>query len=1037
MKRFLFLLLLLLAGKLFPQQFEVHRFGIKEGLNIELTKAICQDTFGFIWVATDAGVSRSDGYSFISYTSPSEIAFGKALYKRKNGNLLLVSDLGLFEIIPALDTARIRTLIPGTHEMERGKVWFPKSVFETSDGTIFLSEQGSVVRYRNGSFKRFTLPKEEFSYNFLRAHHFFELDSGELIVVSHNGGLYRYDKTNDHLFRFAVINDLKNITAVKYLGNGSFLCGNNEGAYYITVERSAQGKLVVVEQRPVVKGLSISAFEKSEELVFATTWDNGLYSFKYGELDPELKSYDEPGKIKFNDIFRGKNSEIWLSSESGIMLLTRRHFEEVLPGIIKHYVQDIVTLKDKMIYVSDGNTLYKLIPSGGGYDYNIILKSPGNVILTIARFRNGIMASLSDGELVHISDDGVTTRFTPGIKGKFVKYISYGDSDDLWMIEEAAKEILNMKADGSIEKYDVGFSGIESFSTIFMNHNGELFVGGTSNGIELLKYTKATGKFIPLKIESKLIKGKQITINDIDFTKDGSPVLATSNGVFVIKEKKAELLEQSLASVNARSISVDDKSEFTWIGTENGLYGYDGHGISHYDVVSGLPSKTIGTRTLTTDANGVLWVGTAEGIAVMRNQYRTELSQAPLLYLLNRKLKMSLVPRNEALEITEDNNWFVNVLDFHFPVRSTLIMYRFGNEMDWLNLGSGNRISLADIPTGSYTLEVRVKPLGQSQWSRVAAFDLVISPVWYSRWWAFLIYFAVLVVVIYSSSRLYAAKLRKENIQLENVVAERTAEIKSRNEELTKSRMEIEEKNLALVELLDELKELNATKDKMFSIISHDLKNPFSTIMGFSRLLVEEMNTMSYEEALDFISRIDDTARSTYNLLENLLAWSRSQSGRLSVKPTPLQLSVVTEQNKHFVRDFAFEKKITVTGSAPIDCFVMADQYAIDLVFRNLLTNAIKFSYHGSEVNISVETDENTVAISISDHGTGMDNESLQKLFRPDVFHSTHGTNHEKGTGLGLILVKELIEKQNGTITVKSKPAEGTTFTFTLPVAKI
>ncbi len=1036
MKKYLFLLILLSIGQVFPQQFEVHRFGIKEGLNIELTKALCQDDFGFIWVATDVGLSRTDGYSFTSYTYPADIAFGKALIKRRNGNLLLASDLGLFEIFPKLDTAKIRTLIPGTHEMEKGKVWFPKSVFESSDGTIFLSEQGSIVRYRNGSFKRFILPKDEFSYNFLRAHHFFELESGELIVVSHHGGLYRYDKARDHLFRFAVISNLKNVTAVKYLGDGKFVAGNNEGVRSVTLA-AGNNNPVVAGHRQLVKNLSVSAFEKSEELVFATTWDNGLYSFKYGEEEPEVTAFNEPGKIKFNDILRGRNSEIWLSSESGVMLLTRRHFEEVLPDIIKQYVQDIVTLKDNMTFVSDGNTLYEVVHTEKGYDYRIVLKSPGNVILTIARFRNGIIASLSDGELVHISDEGTTTKYTPEIKGKFIKYISYGDKDDLWMIEEAAKEILNMKPDGSVIRYDVGFSGIESFSTIFMNSNGELFVGGTSTGIELLRYNKATDKFTSFFPESKLTKGKKITLNDIDFTRDGSPVLASSDGVFIIKGEKAELLEQSFSSVNARSISVDDISGNIWIGTENGLYGFDGQGVSHYDVVSGLPSKTIGTRTITTDVNGVLWVGTAEGIALMRNQYRTEPSKAPLLHLLNRKLKKSIVPHGETLEITEDNNWMVEVLDFHFPVRSTVIMYRFSDEMDWMSLSSGNSIPLDDLSTGSYTLEVRVKPAGQSQWSQVAGIDLQINPVWYRRWWAYLFYIGIMFVIIYSSSRFYAAKLRKENIQLETVVAERTAEIKSRNEELTIKRQEIEEKNVALEELLVELKELNATKDKMFSIISHDLKNPFSTIMGFSRLLVEEINTMSHEEAFDFISRIDETARSTYNLLENLLAWSRSQSGRLSVSLSPLQLSTVTRQNMSFVRDLAFEKKITVTGSAPEDCYVLADNYALDLIFRNLLTNAIKFSYPGSEVEISVEVNDTIAAISISDHGTGIDEESIRKLFRSDVFHSTHGTNHEKGTGLGLILVKELIEKQNGTITVKSKPAEGTTFTFTLPVAKI
>ena len=816
-----------------------------------------------------------------------------------------------------------------------------------------------------------------------------------------------------------------------------FLAGNNNGITSVTLKIAGNGNPAVAAVKNIITGNSISSFQKSENVVYAATWDDGIFSFKSDESTPLITNHDEPGKVKFNAIYFGRNSELWLCSESGIILLTKKLFEPVLPGIIKHYIQDIVTLKDDMTFVSDGNSLYKVTPRPEGFNYEVVLKSPGNVILTIARFKNGIMASLSNGQLIHISDSGVTTEISPRIRGKFIKYIAYGQSDDLWMIEEAAKEILNLKPDGTIVRYDVSFSGIASFSTVFMSEKGVLYVAGASRGLELLKFTSESKKFTSITPKSPLLDGKDITVNDIDFSKTGSPILATSMGVFEIDDKKATLLETSLQFVNARSISTDNNTGDIWIGTENGLFGYDGQGVSQFDVISGLPSKTIGTRTITTDPRGVLWVGTAEGVVIMKKNFVSEVAVRPLLLLKNHKLYSTVVQQAGQIEIPEDNNWLLEVFSFYFPVKSTLIMYRMDQDSEWQNLKGGNTLPLSDLPSGTRSVEIRVKPSGHSQWSDISRIDFAIIPPWYKRWWALLLYVFLAFFVVYTSSRLYAEKLRKENLRLESIVTDRTVELKKRNEELVSSKQLIEEKNAVLENLLIELRELNATKDKMFSIISHDLKNPFSTIMGFSRLLVEDLDSMRRDEINDFISRIDHTARSTYDLLENLLAWSRTQSGRLSVKPVPIHLAGIVERNKNFVRDLAFGKNIEIVTGVPDDCFVMADEYALDLILRNLITNAIKFSFHGSKLEVTVDANERTVAINITDHGTGMDEETLGKLFRNDVFHSTHGTDHEKGTGLGLILVKELVEKQGGKVSVKSKPAEGSTFTFTLPVAAI
>ncbi|OQY78516.1 MAG: hypothetical protein B6D45_02110 [Ignavibacteriales bacterium UTCHB3] len=170
-------------------------------------------------------------------------------------------------------------------------------------------------------------------------------------------------------------------------------------------------------------------------------------------------------------------------------------------------------------------------------------------------------------------------------------------------------------------------------------------------------------------------------------------------------------------------------------------------------------------------------------------------------------------------------------------------------------------------------------------------------------------------------------------------------------------------------------------------------------------------------------------------LLENLLAWSRSQIGVIRMQPKTINLSIIVNANISFVRDIAFAKGIKTENAVREDIVVMGDDYAINLILRNLLTNAIKFSYADSVVRIEATQGESMVTVSVIDEGVGMDEESIQKVMNPELFHSTAGTNRERGTGLGIILVKEMIEQQGGTLTIKSKPAKGSTFSFTLPVA--
>ena len=1016
------------------QQFEVHKYGIRDGLSIELTKSVTQDTFGFIWVATDEGLSRFDGYSFKSFNSIPEIAFSKEIIRRKNGNLLAVSDLGIFEVTPRLDSAIVKMISKGSREFSRSTIWYPKSIFEAKDGTIFAGEQGSIIRIKDGNLKKYPLDKADFSYNFLRAHHFFETEAGELFIVAHNGGIFRFDFRNDRLIPAGRLNNTSNIAAIKYLGNLKFLAGNNLGVTEVQLVREKNNEFKIASSKKYFPELNISSFLLKNGLVLAGTWDRGVYSFKIDKEISNLQHLVEVGEIKINTLFLAKDDDIWLCSESGLILLNYRLFNPVLPSVIKQYIQDIITIKDNKAFVSDGNTLYEIVINGSNITYKIVLTVPDNVIISICRFKDGVLASLSNGELVYLDDNGNRTTIRIERKGKFFRYLSYGVSDDLWMIEEGAKEIINLKSDMSVKRYDVSHCPIDAYSIIFSNQKNEVFAAGTASKIELIKLDPKKEKFEPMKISSDLSINGEITVNDMDFDRANNPVIATSKGVFVIAGGKATLLDRSFNRVNVRSVSVDNVNFNYWIGTSDGLYRFDGQSISHFDVISGLPSKTIGSRTLTIDPSGNIWVGTAEGVALMRGVFKIEISDAAKLILANKKNDVSFSQYDKSIEILEGENWFIKALNFTYPTRSILYQYRFSEKDEWINLSDGNIIPLEGIGSGSFKVEVRTRQHGNHSWSEVSSLEFTIVPYWYKRWWAILLWVLLMTVIVYTIARIYARNLQKENLLLEKTVSERTSELSSKNAELEKSQNEVVSKNKALEVLLTDLRDINATKDKMFSIISHDLKNPFTTIMGFSEILKDDLEDMTNVEVKDFVTRIYSTSKRTYELLENLLGWSRAQSGSLSITKSGILLLPIVKKVADLATDTAFDKQLTIRTELQPDLMVNADPNALETILRNLLVNAIKFSIPGKEILISAVTEGPLIKISVVDQGVGMNEETLNKLFRNDLHFTTSGTQQERGTGLGLILCKELVEKHGGNISVKSKPAEGSTFTFTLPV---
>lgn len=273
--------------------------------------------------------------------------------------------------------------------------------------------------------------------------------------------------------------------------------------------------------------------------------------------------------------------------------------------------------------------------------------------------------------------------------------------------------------------------------------------------------------------------------------------------------------------------------------------------------------------------------------------------------------------------------------------------------------------------------------------------------------------------------------------------AKRVAELIIDNEEKAKrvSELVIAEKEKAkrVAELviinneIQELLQLNTDKDLFISILAHDLRSPFTALIGLSDLLIENIREYDIDKIESMLKQIKNASNETFTLLEDLLKWTSTQSGKISFNPRNLKFADICNQILETLNSYTLAKNITINNTTNDQVYVFADSDMLKTVLRNLVSNAIKFTNIGGSITICAGEKPEFILISVSDNGIGIEPDRLNKLFNTSQRHTTRGTEKESGTGLGLILCKEFVEKSGGKIWVESEYGNGSHFKFTLP----
>lgn len=233
----------------------------------------------------------------------------------------------------------------------------------------------------------------------------------------------------------------------------------------------------------------------------------------------------------------------------------------------------------------------------------------------------------------------------------------------------------------------------------------------------------------------------------------------------------------------------------------------------------------------------------------------------------------------------------------------------------------------------------------------------------------------------------------------------------------------------------DKLLQVIHEKDKFFTIIAHDLRNPFIGISSLSQIMVEQLGSLQLDEMEEYAREIHHAFINAFNLLKNLLSWAKSQTGRMDFVPQQLDVQELITETIAFIQEAAILKNIEIESQIAEGLSVFADKEMVATVMRNLVSNAVKFTHTGGKVRISCERSDQHIQISVVDNGIGMTSKMVEEIFRIDVSNGRKGTNGEPSSGIGLLLCKEFTERNGGTIKVESQPDEGSTFNITLPVS--
>lgn len=1069
-----------------------------DGLSQSSVTAYCQDNNGFIWVGTRNGLNRFDGYNFtvikrdINNSSGLSNDHITVLLKTDDDKLWVATWGGGVRLFD-LRTNTFLMLTGQSHDLARSFIY---CLAEDSKGFLWIgTDSEGLFRYdkKNNQLTQFIhnpKVKESLGDNTIRA--IFEDHNGNIWIGTQNAGLELYDSLSNgfihfrHKMRDSRTPSGNTIRAINEIDN-KYLCVGTYGGgldlmdlttYEFKNFRHSRDKNSLCHDN-----IMTMLVDRNGKLWIGS--ENGGLSI----LDPERGIFynyrnDPFDKSSLNcnsiyAIFEDVSGNMWIGTWNGGVNLVNRHAQQFIhyrhtatPGSLSdNHVLCITEDSDGMIWAgTDGGGLNMFDPATGMFshykndpsDRNSLC---GDYVLSVCEDKQGDLWIGTYGNGISIYNKKKKTfrhlKSNPdsrtGLTSNYVWYIYRDSRDRMWIGLCPGGVNVYDPSNGQFTCYFHDISDRSSLihnniHSIFEDSKGNMWIGTNGGGLDRIDLS---GNITHFHHDPGKNSISHNCIGHVFEDRNGNLWIGTDAGLNFLDTKTQKITdvgaEHNLPECFIYGI-LEDNDRKLWISSSEGLFRYnpESGAVKRYTVADGLQSNEFNLHAFCKSRTGELYFGGSYGMNRFRPENLTGNHTDFKLVITDFMIFNKSVPLGDDSHSPLRQNisyttviklpYRASVFSFEFAALnylepgSNVYSYKMENfDRDWNEVRMNRTATYTNLDPGHYVFKVRGGPDPDHSVETSGIKIVIVPPVWMTVWFriAVLSLVAGIILILY---KLRIRRINKRNLWLEEKVSERTSEIARMYEILTERTTELDRKNRELKQLNTHLNELNATKDRFFSIIAHDLRNPFNTILGLSEMLATSYNDLKDEKIGDTLQLMYDSAQRLFNLLENLLQWARSQRGIMEFNPEILNLQDVIGNCINLFKDSLSSKNIHLftlhsTESTP----VYADKQMLESMIRNLISNAIKYSHNNGEIKISTDFTGRETIISITDKGIGMSADMSARLFRIDSGNSAPGTNNEKGTGLGLLLTKEFVSRHEGSITVKSELEKGSTFTISLP----
>jgi signal transduction histidine kinase/ligand-binding sensor domain-containing protein len=1048
------------------EKFTKFKYSATDSASISSNEINCvfEDKKGNIWIATNNALNlllTKSGKGKIIYTFKrfyypfSKNSGGIKIFENSYGNLLLISDnLYFFD-------RNINKFIKSNLLGENVVV---TSVQEDKNNNLWISTNGLGIMKFAYDKKTKNYKREEINHINVAPddRNYLIIDKKDRKWVATLNGLFLIDEAKNQIIQYLYDknninsiseNSLKSLyidsSGVLWIGtSGQGLCklGLNDKQFYHYKTNNKNGKSIA--------GNVISSIHSKIEGELWVGFDLGggidrliFNNFEIQQIEHYKLGSKGLGETNINNIIslvQRKNGEIWAGSAGGF--ITR-----IKPGKAGENGQAIIKTfnheKWTFSLFEDSNGILW----GGTWGHGLWRFDEKSENFTFFKHSEGNSTTICDEIVWSLYEDNNGNLWIGGHGGGF----SILSVQEKYKVNPAFFSYKYNKTDLSSLSNNTGH-------TFCQDQKGNMWIG-TSGGLNKVK--SQSGNF------------KEIEKIRLDFT---------------TYHKKDGLPGETVVGI------LEDNNGNLWLSTSNGIskFNLENGTFTNFDEKDGLQGNEFWHNSYFKDLSGKMYFGGNNGFnsfypdSIKLNQILPKIVFTSLK-IFNQEVEIGkkvngYVVLNQSINnspeivLSHKNDAFtIEFAALHFvkPGRNNYAYKLDGFDEEWNYVGNKHEATYTNLDPGEYTFFV-IASNNDGVWNKKgSSIKIIVLPPWWMTWWFRVIAFVLTVIMLIGFYLLRVDILKKQKKFLEQTVKERTLEIEEKNRILSIQKADLYEANVLLEEKQQEIEEqnetlldqalklnetnsimeerqmqieeqteelyasnekllvANSTKDKFFSIIAHDIKSPFSSILGLIGLLNKKFDAMTDSRKKEIMESMNESGKKLYKLIDNLLLWANSQTGNIQFEPKELDLNEIIKENLILFENLLVEKKLEVQQRIDSQISIFADKNMIDTVIRNLINNAIKFTQTGY-IKIEAFQDNLKTIVSITDTGVGIDSDKLNKLFDVVGSKSTLGTQGEAGSGLGLLLCKEFIEKHGGTITAQSEPGKGSVFSFIVPLKK-